>query len=205
MTKVDGQAWYATRLKVWQKSWGTKPSADLINQVHALGPRAGKQAFALAMALRPDEGATASQIIAVCGAAQSNKRKFMIEAGYFKRLPAPDVDGITCYKCELTKRALARIAAYTSKAEKLEALGNTLEGDEVAAKPKAKAKAKVKAKAAKPAKQASGDPVAVTDQPKAAEPAKAPAKAKRASKPAKAADQPQAWQAIGTGIDGIAA
>lgn len=176
---MSDQNWYTHTFKGWQgKLYGSKPTAELLASIHNLGARPGKQAMACAMALRP-EGVTNAQIVMVCGAPQLNKMRGFITDGLLKRVPvAPDANGHSVYKLELTGKGSKRIEttlAWLAKA------AEAAEGDKpakAAGKPKGKAKAKKAAKAkpaetpvSEPAKPAEGhvpvnEPV-TADQPQA--------------------------------------
>ena len=145
--------WYGEVFKGWQsKLLGSKPTAEMLANIHKLGARPGKQALANAMALRP-EGVTGSQIIIACGAPQLNKMRGFIADALLKRLPAsPSPQGHQVYKLEVTAKGLQRIA----KAEKLinDAATAAAGAVDKAVKSAGKAKAKPKVK-----KAAKGEPV----------------------------------------------
>lgn len=163
--------WYSTTFKVWQvKHVGSKPTAELLANIHNLGARPGKQAMACAMALR-DEGVTNAQIIQVCGAPQLNKMRGFITDGLLKRVPvAPNALGHSVYKLELTAKGTKRIESAVKRAAEAAAKGDDATAAKPkkaaakgAAKPKGAAKRKGATKAA-PATQAPSDAPAVTDQ-----------------------------------------
>ena len=138
--------WYGEVFKAWQaKLLGSKPTAEMLANIHKLGARPGKQALANAMALRP-EGVTGAQIIIACGAPQLNKMRGFIADALLKRLPtSPSPQGHQVYKLEVTAKGMQRIA----KAEKLAAdVAENAKG-ETKAKPVGKAKGTPKVKRAK--------------------------------------------------------
>ncbi len=137
MSKANNAAdWYATTFKQWPKLAGSKPSAELLDTIHKLGCRNGKQALANAMYMRP-EGATSGQIVMACGAPQLNKmRQLRDDMKLIRQVPTPKNEaGHTVYRIELTAKGTAKVAKVAAA---------PVEGD----KP---AKAKRKAKADKPA------------------------------------------------------
>lgn len=159
MTKVitnDATAFYAPMFKAWGKAHGSKPTADMLNSVHGLKARPGKQALAIAMALRP-EGVTGSQIILACGAPQLNKMRGYITDSLLKRLPAPpSAEGHKVYRLELTAKGKQRIASTEAAEAKLAEAGKAT--DAVAVKKPAKAKPAAK-RTSKPAKAVEVVPV----------------------------------------------
>ena len=155
-SKVDATAWYThtylagvepDHTSGWLKSLGSKPTAAMLEVAHYFSPQGpGKQAFALALALRP-EGVTRGQISALFqGHQQSNHRKAQIDAGYFDRLPhsVPGVDQSKCYKLELTdtgkafieRRQADQAAKQAAVQAKLEAKGKVKPEAKPVAKPK---------------------------------------------------------------------
>jgi hypothetical protein len=180
MTKAknDATAWYTHSYLAgvepdftggWPKSLGSKPTADMLETAHYFSPQGpGKQAFALALTLRP-EGVTRGQISQLFqGHQQSNHRQAQIDAGYFDRLPhsVPGVDKSKCYKLELTELGAAFIERRkVDKAAKQAAVQAKLEG-----------KVKQVEKPAKPAKAEPVKPLEVKAAPKAKRPSKAKAK-----------------------------
>lgn len=139
--------WYGDVFKAWPaKLVGNKPTAEMLQAIHGLKARPGKQALACAMGLRP-EGVTAAQIVIACGAPQLNKMRGFITDALLKRLPvAPTENGHTVYKLEVTAKGKQRIARTEAEAAKADAEG------EGTAKAPAKAKGKAKAKKAAKAK-----------------------------------------------------
>lgn len=124
--------------KGWLKGHcGDKPGDDLFNTVHGLGLRPGKQALAVAMAMRP-QGVTGHQIIMACGAPQLNRMRGLINAGVVKRDGTAGSDtGHTVYKLTLTKKGQQVIDRHAAQQAKLTADG----GGDATSKPKRKAKA----------------------------------------------------------------
>lgn len=113
--------------KGWSvKHLGNKPTDDMLNAVHQLGLRPGKQALANAMALRP-EGVSGSQIVMATGAPQLNRMRGLIAAGVVKRdLNAPaNPQGQAVYKINLTPKGDKVITAQAAKADKLALDGGT--------------------------------------------------------------------------------
>ena len=108
---------YAETFKSWPVNMlGPKPTAEMLQNIHRLGARPGKQALACAMALR-DKGVTAGQIVIACGAPQLNKMRGFITDALLKRLAAPKTtEGHTVYKLELTAKGKQRVER-TAKAE----------------------------------------------------------------------------------------
>lgn len=137
---------YADMFKSWQVGLlGAKPTAEMLQNIHRLGARPGKQALACAMACR-DKGVTAGQIVIACGAPQLNKMRGFITDALLKRLPAPKTaEGHTVYKLELTAKGKQRVER-TAKAEAAAVAAGEAKAD---AKPVAKAKGKAKAKPVK--------------------------------------------------------
>jgi len=147
MTKNTNEA---TGYKVAFKNWptklaGPKPSQALLDQVHALGCRAGKQALAMAMYAR-EGGASDGQVKAACIAgwgssgSHHNKRRDLVGAGLVKEINkgVSDAQGHKVYAIQLTAKGTAKLAKP------------------VEAKP---------AKPAKAAKAAKEKPVAVVTEP----------------------------------------
>ncbi len=156
MTTNNETNWYADTFKSWPvKLVGPKPTADMLSTVHKLNARPGKQALAIAMALR-DGGVTGSQIVIACGAPQLNKMRGYISDAILKRLPAPpSSEGHTVYKLELTAKGKQSITRFEQRAAKLEAEG--------AAKAEGKAAGKAKPKkAVKPVTVDDDAPLGVT-------------------------------------------
>ena len=165
-TTADVTTFYAPMFKAWSKAHGSKPTAEMLNSVHGLGARPGKQALASAMALRP-EGVTGSQIILATGAPQLNKMRGFITDALLKRLPAPpSAEGHKVYRLELTAKGKARIESAAKREAALAAAGKAADGD----KPAKPAKAKP---ASKPRK-AAGVTVTVTTAPATATVAEKP-------------------------------
>lgn len=145
MTNISNA--YAPFFKNWAKALGSKPTDAQLSAVHGLGCRPGKQALAIAMALR-DTGVSNSQIIQATGNPQLNKMRGLITDAYLKRdMSAPPNDaGHTVYKLAVTKKGEQRIERATKAAAALEAAGAAVD-----AKPaKVKAAAKRTSKPRKP-------------------------------------------------------
>lgn len=134
---------YVNMTKGWAKQAGTKPTGEALATVHALGARPGKQAMALAMALRP-EGVTGPQIVLACGAPQLNKMRDTAAKGLVKFVAMPITEaGHKVYRIELTAKGTAKV----DKAKAAPA-----DADTKAAKPRKAAKpSKPKADKAAPA------------------------------------------------------
>lgn len=149
MTKQSNEAlgWYGHMAKGWPvKQVGVMPSGETLATVHGLGCRPGKQAMAIAMAMR-SSGVTGSQIVIACGAPQLNKMRGLIADGVLKReaVPPQGDTGHTVYKLTLTAKGAGKVKA----AEK------AVSDKAGSAKPaKVKAAKPVKAKAAKPVSDA---------------------------------------------------
>jgi hypothetical protein len=141
MSKHDATQWYTAQFKAWPKQAGPKPTAELLETVHRLGARPGKQAMANAMYLR-ECGATTAQVCMVVGAPQLNKMRALRDsAKVIKQIPASKNEaGHTVYRIELTAKGLNKVKAAAEAP--------------VDAKP---VKAKRKAKANKPAAEAGVD------------------------------------------------
>lgn len=139
-------AHYADVFKVWPTNLlGPKPTAEMLQSIHQLNARPGKQALACAMALR-DKGVTAGQIVIACGAPQLNKMRGFITDALLKRVAAPkSSEGHTVYKLELTAKGKQRIERNT----KLEAKAVEAGKGETADKPVTKAKGASKPRKAK--------------------------------------------------------
>jgi len=171
MSNVNHTDWYGNVFKAWQgKVLGAKPTAEMLQSIHGLGARPGKQALACAMALR-SEGVTAGQIVIACGAPQLNKmRGFITDALLKRQAVAPSSEGHTVYKLELTAKGKQRIER-TEKAAAAKAAEGAAEAP-AKAKGKAKAKKAVKAthdEAVQGANLASG----INDAPQVEQPASA--------------------------------
>lgn len=112
---------YATMFKGWQvKLAGDKPTGEMLATAHALGCRPGKQALAMAMALRAG-GVTGGQIIAACGAPQLNKMRDTVAKGLAKWAALPMTEaGHKVYHLELTAKGNGKVskAAEAPAAEK---------------------------------------------------------------------------------------
>lgn len=149
--KTDVLGYYADMFKGWQAAAGTKPTAEMLATVHALGARPGKQAMANAMYLRP-AGATSGQVVMVVGAVQLNKLRTFISDGLLKRDAVPaSAAGHTVYKASLTAKGAAKVKAINAAAAKAEA----------PAKPKGNAK---QAPAKPTAPQAPANPAAAGNE-----------------------------------------
>lgn len=110
---------YATMFKGWQvKLAGEKPTGEMLATAHGLGCRPGKQALAMAMALRAG-GVTGTQIIAACGAPQLNKMRDTVHKGLAKWAALPMTEaGHKVYHLELTAKGNSKVAkAEAPKAE----------------------------------------------------------------------------------------
>lgn len=156
----DTSALYPTFFKKWQaagmsKLLGPKPTADQLAKVHALGPRPGKQAFIIAMALR-DCGVTPAQMVLITGTKHLNKMGDLTTDSYLREVLMPQVDGQKCYKREITPKGAQRIER-TLKADAAKVAAG--EAEPVKA-PKVKANGKKRTSA--PRKPRNG---AVTEQP----------------------------------------
>ena len=118
MSKANNASdWYATTFKQWPKQCGAKPSAELLDTIHKLGARPGKQALANALMLR-DGGVTGAQIVMACGAPQLNKMRDFVSKGLAKRVPiSNDAAGHTVYKLALTPRGTAKVAKAVAPVE----------------------------------------------------------------------------------------
>ena len=120
MSNHDATQWYTEQLKAWPKQAGPKVNAELLETVHRLGARPGKQAMANAMYLR-DGGATTAQVCMVVGAPQLNKMRGFITDGLLKReAVSPSAEGHTVYRLTLTAKGAAKVkraeATATDKA-----------------------------------------------------------------------------------------
>jgi hypothetical protein len=188
MSNNETLTWYAGVFKNWQvKACGHKPTAEMLEQVHLLGLRPGKQALANAMCLRP-EGVSNPQIIAACGNPQLNRMRGLISDGLFKRHPAPmNPQGHTVYKCTITPKGEKRIETARKAAAELAAKGEVTE----TAKPKAKP-----AKAAKRASKPTGKvkTVEATKVAPAEKPVSEPATASQLPTPSLISDDVAAMQ-----------
>ena len=128
---------YGNMLKGWPKQAGSKPTGEMLATAHALNARPGKQALAMALALRP-EGVTGAQIVLACGAPQLNKMRDTVAKGWAKFAPLPMTDaGHKVYHLELTAKGTTKVANATDKAPEAKATKKAK-----ASKPR---KAKVKA------------------------------------------------------------
>src|SRR5882672_7027615 len=115
-TANDASTLYPAFFKKWQtagmlKLLGPKPTADQLAKVHALGPRPGKQAFIIAMALR-DCGVTPAQMVLVTGTKHLNKMGDLTTDAYLREVLMPQVAGMKCYKREITPKGAARIERF---------------------------------------------------------------------------------------------
>lgn len=152
---------YGPFFKGWQaKALGSKPTPDMLAVVHGLGLRAGKQALANAMALRP-EGVTGSQIVMATGAQQLNRMRGLIAGGVFKReMVAANEQGHTVYKMHLTAKGEAAIKRAAEAAAKA-----ALDGDKPKAKKASKGKGKRKGAKAGTPQPVTTEAPAVTEAP----------------------------------------
>jgi hypothetical protein len=160
---TNATTWYAIEFKNWVKQCGSKPSAEMLQSIHDLGLRPGKQAIACAMGLRP-EGVTNSQIALVCGNPQLNRMRGLIDDRLVKRLPASrDERNHTVYKLQLTEKGMARIASAQKRAAENEVAGAVSKPADKPAAKAAKGKAKPAKRTSKPAKAAAAPAIAVDD------------------------------------------
>jgi len=110
---VNAATYYGPLFKAWVKQAGEKPTAAMLDTVHKLGYRPGKQALFAAMCLRPT-GCSAQQMVLACGAPQLNKTfgaGGTAEKGLVKAVPAPATEaGHKVYRLELTARGTAKVA-----------------------------------------------------------------------------------------------
>lgn len=168
MSNVNHSDWYSNVFKGWDaKRLGTKPTAEMLQSIHGLQARPGKQALACAMALRP-EGVTAGQIVIACGAPQLNKmRGFITDALLKRQAVAPSSEGHTVYKLELTAKGKQRIerTEKAAAAKAAEGAGETAPKGKGKAKTKKPVKARTQATVTAEAAQAINDAVAATDTP----------------------------------------
>ena len=120
MSKHDATHWYTEQLKAWPKQAGPKVNADLLETVHRLGARPGKQAMANAMYLR-DGGATTAQVCMVVGAPQLNKMRNLRDgAKVIKQVPMQaTAEGHTVYRIELTAKGTAKVKTAAEKPAEL--------------------------------------------------------------------------------------
>lgn len=112
----DASTLYPTFFKKWQtagmlKLLGPKPTAEQLAKVHALGPRPGKQAFIIAMSLR-DCGVTPAQMVLITGTKHLNKMGDLTTDAYLREVLMPQVDGMKCYKREITPKGAQRIERF---------------------------------------------------------------------------------------------
>src|SRR6267154_4225958 len=153
----DASALYPAFFKKWQtagmlKLLGPKPTSDQLAKVHALGPRPGKQAFIIAMSLR-DCGVTPAQMVLITGTKHLNKMNDLTTDAYLREVLMPQVDGMKCYKREITPKGMQRIERAVKAEAAMVAAG---EAEPIKA-PKAKGNGK------KPAVKA-GKPKATADK-----------------------------------------
>lgn len=108
---------YSNALKNWvPKLMGPKVTKEMLETVHKLGCRAGKQALARAMEMRSC-GASDGQIKAACIAgwgssgSHHNKRRDLIAAKLVRRIAIgnSDSNGHTVYTIELTDKGKTKI------------------------------------------------------------------------------------------------
>jgi len=138
----DASALYPVFFKKWQtagmlKLLGPKPTSDQLAKVHALGPRPGKQAFIIACSLR-DCGVTPAQMVLLTGTKHLNKMGDLTTDAYLREVLMPQIDGMKCYKREITPKGMQRIER-TIKAEAATVAAGAAEAVKV---PKVKAAAK---------------------------------------------------------------
>lgn len=149
--------YYADVLKGWQKQWGSKPTAEMLQVVHIMpGPRnkpkqPGVEALHLAMCLRPD-GCTVPQFQAAggvlkgapCGPANNTRRDY-VAAGLFAETIMPGSKPYA-YRLTLTAKGKAAVkAAMTAAAAAIKAAEKAAKADQ----PKAAKKAASKPRRAK--------------------------------------------------------
>src|SRR6266403_1693440 len=144
----DASALYPLYFKKWQlagmlKQLGPKPTADQLAKVHALGPRPGKQAFIIAMALR-DCGVTPAQMVLIMGTKHLNKMGDLTTDAYLREVLMPQVDGMKCYKREITPKGAARIERF-NKAQAATVAAGEAEAVKAAAKKRTSGARKPKA------------------------------------------------------------
>ena len=114
-TEINASTFYGNVFKAWPKAVGAKPDASMLDTVHKLGARPGKQA--LALMLRP-EGVSGAQIVMACGAPQLNKMRETCTKGLAKRLPASaTAEGHTVYKLALTAKGETKVAKANTVTE----------------------------------------------------------------------------------------
>lgn len=143
--------------KTWQaKLVGPKPTAEMLHTVHMLNARPGKQALAIAMALRP-EGVTGSEIVIVCSAPQLNKMRGYVDDAILRRVLVPMRDGRhSVYKLELTAKGKQMVERTEKRLAALAAAGEK----QAAEKP-----VKAKAEPVKKPRKAKAKQVTVNDTP----------------------------------------
>src|SRR5882672_5458435 len=127
----DASALYPVFFKKWQtagmlKLLGPKPTSDQLAKVHALGPRPGKQAFIIACSLR-DCGVTPAQMVLLTGTKHLNKMGDLTTDAYLREVLMPQIDGMKCYKREITPKGMQRIER-TIKAEAATVAAGAAEG-----------------------------------------------------------------------------
>jgi hypothetical protein len=167
---------YKALWQAWQTELhGPYPTEQALSDVHALGCSPGKQAMAIAMAMR-EGGASRRQIMLASGlfdgnpSGQFNKLKLMIANGTFTQLSAGGV-----YKVELTKAGAEMVARGATRTARVTPSITHLNGGQPVANPNTVG-------SAKPAKA----PAKAADAPKPEGAVTKPPKAKAASKPRKA-------------------
>lgn len=126
MTKqTDASTFYANAFKAWPKQAGAKPTAAMLQTIHGLGLRPGKQALANAMYLR-EGGATNGQVILALeagfksGGPQLNRMRDLVSKGLVRMVEAPVAEGaVKVYRIALTKKGEAKAGKTTAaKADK---------------------------------------------------------------------------------------
>jgi hypothetical protein len=135
--ETNAATFYTNVFKAWPKAVGAKPTAELLNTVHALGARPGKQALAMALMLR-DSGVSGAQIVMACGAPQLNKMRDTCSKGLAKRLPASATpEGHTVYRLALTGKGEQKVkkAAEAPKADAAEKPAKAKRATKAKAKP----------------------------------------------------------------------
>lgn len=154
--------YYAETFKSWAgpkaKLLGAKPTEALLANAHGLGCRPGKQALAIAMAMR-EHGVTGGEIVIACGAPQLNKMRGLISDSYLKREAAPLRDGHTVYKLAVTPKGLQRIKRTEAAVAKADEAGKADDSKPAKAKTTT-APRKPRTAKAKPADVNTGEPAA---------------------------------------------
>jgi hypothetical protein len=119
---TQANTYYSKLLANWSKAWGSKPTAEMFNTVHAVGKKPGVEALHLAMCLRP-EGCTVPQFTAAgavlkgskCGPA-NNTRKAHVAAGLFTQTIMPGTRPYA-FALALTSKGKAMVKAAWAAAQ----------------------------------------------------------------------------------------